>query len=638
MDIQAHTSEIFQLHALPTEILACIFNLPSHSHSVIKLWKCGDRLLQSRLEKCMTSLRLRSALGWECFVPPLVSKLIHLRHLALYSEFDLMFNPNHWVLFFNSLPGTLESIRIASADSSLALLNIDPQTKSPLDTLYERGSSTFIDLGRLFPRLETLAVLPPESTLRYAYKPTIANHNLAGLPPTLTSLTAILELNFRSMPLLPLSLRHLLGNVTLSETDSEGFDPARPYRIPDIEYIDFMYTELSAYPRWLPRTVTNCGSIFFKWTPDVPPTWPSSLTKLVLVVQSDDRPTSLGEWLPPLLTDLSIWFLPSSFSIADLPRTLKRLYVQYIEKDEWSDIRGQHPVESNTWPPHLEELSTRLHLDVTLLDVIPQTLTSLELSLSLQVDLDARKLPPKLKRLTLSNPLLGITRIQHQLPSDLRFLSLGSLTSDFVTLAAGSFDSLPSSLEELCMAHVQRLLSRPNTFLVHKLTTLECFQWRCEWFDLIPRSVTRFSAHLTEETDSSLKVIEGKFFEGLPPRLLHLSVYDDFSFAERHWPLQRLASILPELQDLQMSNTGTMPASFIRELPQSLLTAKIPLDEFEPREFPFLPPLATCIIMERVMPWPAHLHAVRPPRESIFLPTKLEKMRMERRHRLNPSS
>lgn len=122
MSTGASSVDFFPLEKLPAEVLDNILSNLFVSHTVIKLWKSGSRLLQSKLANGITSVDFRGLSILPRFCPPMLSQLRSLRSFSLYSTENLVENPINWPKLLKSLPSSLETLSIVSRDASLALL------------------------------------------------------------------------------------------------------------------------------------------------------------------------------------------------------------------------------------------------------------------------------------------------------------------------------------------------------------------------------------------------------------------------------------------------------------------------------------------------------------------------------------
>lgn len=616
MASQDSTSPNFPLHRLPREILTCIFDHPSTSHTAIKLWKCGDRALHSKLSKCMTSLRLWCLPWMEISLPPVVSQLRHLRHLALRSDNDLMKDHRQWPIFFNALPGTLESIRIASLDSSKALLNSGP--KEPVITFYERGTSALIDLGRLFPRLETLAVLPIFSEHNHTALMTIKPVDLPGLPSTLTSLMLKIVIHPSAMALLPPSLLHFSGDIWFvndakSSEEVTDYDPSNASLIPSLQSIAGIHLPLFFDYRWLPRTLTSIHpEIRHTWDLRLASRLPPLVKNLHIMAFHPEIRKSIENGdlcsLPRYLTELTLERFPLGGLISQLPRTLIKLFIVQWGYQNWLDIQKQIVQEEANWPPLLQDLDINPAPTLEYIDLLPTTLTSMTLTLRSREELDGHRLPPKLNRLTINSGLgwdLDNSIITGKLPSTLKVLDTRrrSLTDE-------SIDSLPSSLRTWGTDALALDQLLHPTFLALNLLVFECDVWRYDWFKHLPRSITSLALPDIQAMPSRSDLEDGGFFEALPPRMVSL-LLGVLKLSEDVWPVQRLSKSLPHLMELKIKRLGIMPSKFVQELPKGLIEVSIQLQTLDPEDASFLPPSANrinfsdCRIREHVLPyWP----------------------------------
>lgn len=148
------------LEKLSPEFLDMVLDYANVSHLAIRLLKIGNRSLTSRLLTGITKVTLCPLEGVKLKIPRGLLQMQFLRQVSIISSRHIMKDPKHWRPLLQSLPRTLETLELCTADSENAFYNFGPDWSylSPElpSTEYSRGSSTCFDIGQLFPQLRTL--------------------------------------------------------------------------------------------------------------------------------------------------------------------------------------------------------------------------------------------------------------------------------------------------------------------------------------------------------------------------------------------------------------------------------------------------------------------------------------------------
>ena len=151
---------------------------PESSYLVITLWKCGDKVLNTKLSRCITRVELRlhrfvspihdsSAFFVRRAFPKMISSLAALRHFSVNTASVPLANLNSPRREILDLPSSLQTLKVSSSDAELFFVDFPAEInlyrpfeweRVLISTRYKRGSSRMINLGALFPNLSNLAV------------------------------------------------------------------------------------------------------------------------------------------------------------------------------------------------------------------------------------------------------------------------------------------------------------------------------------------------------------------------------------------------------------------------------------------------------------------------------------------------
>lgn len=599
----------------PSEVLALILG---GSHYSLRLWKCGNLLLNSKLSSALQHLDMRHSTLLEARRPQLLFKFVRLRILSISTPKELFSSHIEWSAMRKALPETLETIHLDCSDSMNFLYHFSPSS-SPLQPHYilsdpyGRGESRYVDLGVRFPRLTDLAVFHRfDASFR-----SILPADIAGLPPGLTRLKTNEISVFHARPTI---MRHLPPCLTeLASTLSFSFDTTNE---------DSLLRHQQDILEHCPPSLTSFGRIhLFSQARLLPPTLvkevevqfaratfadlPLGLAALEVTMKMISRSgADLFQWptlLPPRLCDLRIDIAKNfpqialGANIAHLPRTLTRLICTHGAKIDWNDLLENHvkngalePGVKDFWPPQLSVLATEAEpLVPGLLSLLPKTLTDWTLMLPER----AEEASSELKVLEAFPPLLASLKIEagrrgcpflfdKALPNTLTKLIFSGFTLFPATIA-----SLPASLKSL--AFRTPLLHLLPTAIIWtlppQLVNLHLGAWHNPWNHFLPRTLEVLAIdQLTGLTPAS----KGEF-EHLPPTLTQLTIASSNS----DWPrttalLDDVFSPLPNLIHLTIS-FGEFSSGVLRKLPRRLESLQLPLTGISPEDAPFIPPLLT---------------------------------------------
>lgn len=610
-----------QLSHLPPSIMDTILSNFASSFLVIKLWRCGDSLLRSKLSRGLTYLDLRLDKNLANITPfsapALVSNLHQLRYLSVQSEAALLEEVFSWSNWIANLPKTLETLIIKTPDNELSIVvSNEGSVASGLENQKVMAPYRLMELDKYLPKLKTLKIGPKTTP----HGRQSLGVDFTHLPPSLTHLRypALVDYNpdphghyVRTMAVLPRSLVLLEGFKFSPHFEAnlaamfEDWLAAPPH----LEFCSLRNTRNTLALEqldWMPKTLKRADAEFQHFLPKLAVSLPTALESLTIWGVDPEAYRNLKSWtlyLPPTLTWLETSFYESEFilshNIATLPRTLRHLKLQGTSDIDWTAVKDamKTSVRDHFWPPQLESFHCMvLPLDSADVDLLPQTLT--HLTIGLQGPLDASKLPPRLNWLLLgvSNSEAGGQRVENALPSGLRFLQLSSGSLDFTGRGPEIFPNglLTLSMKIMINPGAQHDASVLYWNIPPHLTKLVVLTWRCEWFELLPRSLTSMETSALENVHDTA-LASGSLFAALPPNLTKFNTYSGYSsglrtrFKEDKLPAQRL-SHLSQLKELALY-IGTFPSSMLRELPRTLRVLNITLSTVDDEDAPFLPPL-----------------------------------------------
>ena len=618
------------LNTLPSEVLGLIISGSNTSFVIVRLWKCGDRLLQSKLSSGSRSVDLKASLVVRTKLPLFFGALRCLTYLSISSRLMIMEDLRDWSTFMFSLPSSLETLCIQARDTYWALLNHAPESTSTeeklVSTEYPRGRSNLIDLNTLFPRLHTLKLT---SSGPLELDPTIEPSNFPGLPSSLTHLTANFDLVYteegpnRFLYGLPRSLRELCGapfgkpeGHNILENLVADFAGAPPSLTSLKRFWENQVRDLD----WLPKSVAKYSGSYPTWSLYTARTLPPGFQCLEATT-IDLRSFALAstDWiheLPSRLTLLRVR-LPQNvlLPLNRLPSSLKKLVIDDTGPI-WSQLGGLSEDASKSaksWPPLLETL--KIHkIPYQLINHLPHTLKTLEVSFhgpSIDgriANFDVSHFPPQLTRLECKMPSQEthalVLAFSGTLPVTIRHVELGAQAYD-----GGLEHSTLNLLEPREPSGNQSLPMKPlPTFLT--FAKLHIGSFKCEWFGHLPRWLKQLSIHRWAVPQATKDA--GTMFEGLPPSLEYFYANCHNTASEGLAPSQRLASIVPRLRGLTVLFSFGFPSSFIRELPPTLEELNINLVELREEDAMLLPPKLSYVSFQAVRDWDPKLAKHKP--------------------------
>ena len=547
-----------ELSNFPPEVLALILGGSDVSYLLLRLWKCGNRILNAKLAKSTTAVELRARFKVAYLFRPMPRMLLglgHLRHLCIVSNASLAFKSSDLLSTLQHLPESLESLEIGSSDLHEALL---------LSSKGENSMPTQ-NLGNMFPRLTKLALWPFRSThLGICLRLTLSQ--LAPLPPSLTSFhTSFLYISSLEVLThhLPSSLIHLDATVELlSDSTSVNWSSHFPH-LQTVGRIRLPTGDASL--AWLPKTTTSVDfeddGLTYPWTVEHFERLPH--LKNITISQLD---TKMDNWiavLPQSLTrlEITIPIILRANDIACLPSSLSILIAYHPQ-----------PFFSSTfdWKDIQEEIAQRKSRD-SIAHLWPSSLKHLHLNLSSPCNQQLALLPVSLESLKVSNE--GYLRSNKEItifPSQLIRIEI---------------EDMNASLQ------ISNSSQLPFYQFSSQLTTLSLWYWKVHWFHNLPHSLTSLSISSCCVDDSSTRFTIHNYdiFATLPCSLKYLTM----NFV----PFTRCASdvcfsTLANLVELTITE-AEFPTAVLQNLPRRLkaLNIRHPSKAVDASDIEFIPPL-----------------------------------------------
>lgn len=618
---------------LPPEILGFILSADTSSPMALRLWKCGCKLLNSKLSSHVTHVELHSRpqLHPKGPLPHILFNFRRLRYLCIESSQPLSRNVSEWPMVISSLPATLETLQIVAPYAHLALLNHTPEsTYSSVKTIktdYKRGVSCLVDLDSLFPLLQSLKIEEPDDTRHFLIE------DFAGLPSQLQRFDARIVITSSSwyrFSLFPPSIR-FIGRMELVNIESFDALPAWPAELlPELEEMSFWDLKEMRTSHWLPRSLTRCAQ-GVPWTSAVARCWPPSTQhlKIETVILESFADQQWYQTLPPCLTELglveNVGLIDSPLELAELscfPSSLTSLVSGLVL--QWSDMPGIDPANVLPNLKTLDIAQSFVASTVESLQHLPQKLEIFRSwALPLELEFDISFLPSTITKLDL-RMFADSAIITGTFPACLQHLTLvaGSLTRESFNLLCAS---LPPSITNLELSF-NRPKSESASSIDWKIpSSLKMFRvdlWHCDGFSSLPRSLTDFGVDELRGIEDSPLVKEGSLFEQLPSNITSLNVNKDT--APKLIPVQRI-SHLRALKNLVVSSLGIFESQMVRNLPTDLCRLHIMLRSLEEEDAPFLPRKLEVISLGPKIDYNAPWVGQNWPLFAEFPPTVLEK-------------
>ena len=596
----------FDLASLPSAVLDLMLGNSSYSFLAVTLWKTGDSRLHQKLSSGLTYVNLKRSAAADDSAPLFLTQLRSLRVLKVSTE--------HYLSQSNLFPvsllsPTLRSLKIKASNAFEYVYNIDRDKIEYITTHYKRGPSRFIDLGTLFPQLDTLQL-----GKRYSGKYGMFDHtptpdlfgmselqDLAGVPDTVTHL-GLYDLwlgdkmdGLKLANFLPPSLRFLDTFVYINYNDMSLEEIEQDWRFPHLEKISELHW-LGSTPRsvaWLPKTLKSCdfNNLYLKGiTLSLALTLPPNLEDLSMdSFDATSFSEYTGSWvsaLPRNLTRLTLTSQKSPYSskISDLPRTLCILDLGkggILDELEESSKTGT-PVNC-VWPPSLTRLKALVPFSV--LSQLPHTLLELELYGDEPEDsLDGGDLPPFLTLLRLNiSTSLSLTR---ELPSTLTSLHISYHHGERSRLSVESLPMLPPALKHLhCLLEMPKFVQvesdSDDDMDIERPLDRELFEHPSSQHIVLPPNLISLN----------MEEFHCTWFSSLPRNLLYLNI--ESLYGVNGVPSLTLFADLPQLlsltinRDFESIRKIRIPSTSLESLPRSLKQVYLVVRNFGPHLDPF---------------------------------------------------
>lgn len=564
---------------LPKDILGQVLSYWDSSYLLIPLWKCGNRLLNSKLASGVQYIDLIHYSGLLSQYPLLISELTQLRHLHLKSPFIIMGNGLEWPDQLFKLPRTLETLSVESADLPHSILNVSHKSTASVFLPLKASIPTF---RHLFPRLSTLA-------LDGQIEPFLLELPFALTSLTVPSLDSSCDLPIISI--LPRTLRFLNSfvKVRFMPSTTDSLKAAWISAPPDLEFITTLeWTGLDTDLTWIPRSLLigdlqYVNIVFREAIKSDSPHWRQifstlpprleqlKMPRLPLQMVLQGLSTDVASLLPRTLKELHINALNLA-AIRLLPSSLTKLTLSADTDWKMDDVGANVPL----FPPTLQTLLILLpHPDIGILKLIPSTLTSLRLITSSDngSNFDLDLLPPNLTYLEIL--LTKTIQLQNNWPkrlSNLRLVNTGSECQ----MNHNHFDLLlPSSITSLRLYGSAPAAYDVTDALFPNLRTLNVEDWHTRLSSrTLPRSLTKISV-------SEFKLLiddeneRNDYFATLPSSLAEFVVLTMEGLKQ---PSSASFSSLPRLSKLQIDTSVVFPTAVLQNLPGGIRDVSLGLD------------------------------------------------------------
>lgn len=607
---------MFRLPNLPVDILVTILSYKDFSHHVITLWKCGDRLLNDKMAKYVTSVDLvddswNSTSRW----PKCLSQLYNLRSLSISRLDGLLMGAPALSQELRLLSPKLKCLKLVSNDAVDSFKNYAQDGVSLIETQYPRGASTLFDLSKYFPELETLSV---ECQREGFGTCSFSSEDYNALPDTITMLNNS-------------------GDTTPTFTSPLSRLP------PNLKVFNFWIPEFSEYSE-LPRNLIEIGRgqidsaeemlglprslvlsrLSTHWDYDISKAVPPNLVRFTIAaIDLSSFYAHRMHWaeaLPKSMTELEMdEGLLDSTAISLLPRSLTSLTATI----SWEIL--EHEPQLPQWPPNLAHGSLYPCITHAQSHLWPPKWAELEFeSWSTKPveydedgyivngdneqddDVEQAESDVQLKPLASTFPHATSIRIAHYWRDNSKSFPISDFPANLTQITVHSRRSkvaAPISLLSAFPASVRDLNidinmddfneSEYNSFMLPPhLTKLQIDHWRIAWFPKLPPTLTE--AYLGELADFDKNTpTDIDITQTLPSRLRILDFHcDNFERGEIYEG--KFGYTLTHLVSLYIAGTIAYSSSLLRSLPRSLTSLMLPLKRIDEVDAPFIPPNLHC--------------------------------------------
>lgn len=549
------------LSLLPPDLLKLFFNNCEHSNLLLRLWKCGNALLNSKLATAITRVDLVQHGLIPLPYPRMLSNFSKLRDLSIKAPSGDLPSPGYEDLV--KLPLCLESLLI----HTVPFLG-DSSPKSTVPRFFSHIKN-YTNLVSLIVRQHS----------EFEVKIAASNAVLSSLPPSLTHLAWPVILNNPKEPLfmslLPRSLTSLDTGVILNV----GGHPSMPEAMrvdwaqapPSLLVITRMrVSSVGDDFSWLPRTLTSCdlGTVRIAALPTLPPL----LLKVAVYCPNDSsRRSSWASMLPKgvtsfaLVTEYQTGIELLARDILDLPPGLKSIECDFRDGYKEALMSALPPGTDirSIWPHKLETLRSKsFRFTVDSLAPLPRTLTELNLDGTHDGESnfeDASLFPPLLTSMTLRLDCYD----QDDRYTEFDVSSLTNLTNLDASVFSSVWKCPPG------------------------LTRLRLAEYLFESVEDLPQSLTELDL-----SNVSLEFMRG--ISALPPRLKTLKLQNCLEVGYTSLQPSNIFSTLKELETIDIPPQNLQfRSNVLRELYEHnkcLKRLRLNLQDLKSEDIPFIPP------------------------------------------------
>ena len=573
------------LDQFPPEVLDLVLGTKTSSYLALRLWSCGNSILNSKLSSGITYINLKASWSLQIGFPSMLLNLPNLRYLSIKVKGNLMRHPLEWKGLILSLPSTLETLKFVCSDCDYILRNFAPEwtdrTPMYIESDYGTSRSPMIDMSQHLNRLTKLKIF---GTRGKDPIPFFAR-DLPALPSTITDLRVSLQRQGHPlmMSLLPQSLIRLPSSV-VGPANQSGVDDWLncPPNLQHIRTIHYYYPQADFL--WIPRTLRhlniekmglNSACFDAQSSLSLPPHYESMVT-------AAPSPASSTPWtslLPTHLTSLTV--TAGEVHTADLkslPRSLTSLSMSKLPRQTFD------MPQSNEWPPQLRILHLPTIGLIGLMD-LPNSLT--DFAFSYDGNSIEPMFPDSITSLSIELESMGPFNLSMEgpLPRQLKTFKVSSSTT----------------LTDVRLVHVPSKLTRLDAFTDFKntdlwathrcITTLNLRSLGFEAFSELPRSLKSLHA--------------GGFTARRLPKNAHFSQHLPSSLTEIYFGGDGVDWSSESFSNLPLLKAFTaqrfyFPSGILRNLPRSLKKLDTNIKPWSDEDIPFIPPYLEVLGRHRV--------------------------------------
>lgn len=542
----------------PPELFDLLFP-PNLSHLALRLYKCNNRLLNTKLQG-ITRISLEHVGGVPPKIPGFIAQLHKLHSFRINLWRELAQGHTDWPNVLRKIPSSIESLEMYCSNSYAFIVNDGtlPPSTFPRSELSHQ-CPPLIDVTGVFPNLTTLKLRKFEVSM------------LRVLPSTLKHLAIRETQKLPFMSGLPRSLEIFECKINAycedaqNEKEVDEFLADLSLGPPNMR----LPKQLSVAP---PKPKTAPGATPYCWTAKLP----EGVENLEVAVS---------------------YFSPTL--MAGLPRSVTRMNLCFTES--WNEFlklyndnkNGDATKYSSIWPSSLATLELKVsNIDAETLGALPAHLTSLRLwadGKSDEVRLPTKLLPPHLKTLIcqFGRNIDSDLYIEGALPSTLRQLDVHGQYTAIVSKNT----PLPTSITRMRIGSF-KTLGGAFSPLPSTLTHMETENWAPQWFSLLPRSVT--SIEISTLAPSPDEVKTKRLFDGIPEGLRSFSLLNlanhmlELTLDESdipHWP---------NIESLKLPWVLKVSSALLRRLPRLMKLLDVQFEVRDESDFEHIPEASQC--------------------------------------------